>query len=329
MAGLNYEQILTKIQETKGTTREEIEARISKKLSQLSNLISKEGAAHIIANELGVKLIEPQKAKKFKIKDLVPMLRNVEFLGKVVQIYETRSYATEKRSGRVSSILLGDETGLIRLTVWDEKIIDKVPTVKEGDLIKVTGAYVKENNGFKELHIGSYSTFDINPAGEQIAEVAQKREITKKQITELQENDFAAIAGVVVQAFDPKFYDGCPDCGKKLIETDGKMMCREHGLREPTPMPVLNFVLDDSTDTIRVVCFRQQAEKMLNADQAKLKEMKLNPEIAQASANNLIGMQLRVSGKTSKNLMFDRLEFTASTIEELDPKMLVEEIKPQ
>lgn len=329
MAGLTYEQILTKIQETKGTTREEVEARIKQKLSQLSNLISKEGAAHIVATELGVKVIEAQKAKKFKIKDLVPMLRNVEFLGKVVQVYEIRSYATEKRSGRVSSILLGDETGLIRLTIWDEKIIERVPSVKEGDLIKVTGAYVKENNGFKELHIGSYSTFDINPAGEQIAEVAQKRELAKKQIADLQENEYAAIAGVVVQAFDPRFYDGCPDCGKKLIEAEGKLMCREHGMREPMPMPVLNFVLDDSTDTIRVVCFRRQAEKLLNADSAKLKEMKINPGLAQAAANNLIGMQLRAGGKTNKNLMFDRLEFTASDVEELDPKVLIEEIKPQ
>ncbi|MFH0752449.1 MAG: OB-fold nucleic acid binding domain-containing protein [archaeon] len=326
LIGLTYEQILTKIQTEKGVTRDQIEAKVKQKLDQLSNLISKEGAAHIIANEFGVKLFEPQKAKRFKIKDLVPMLRNVEFLGKVVQVYETRSYQTEKRSGRVSSIMLGDETGLIRVTIWDEKLIDKVPQVKEGDVLKLGGAYVKENNGFKELHLGSYSTLDINPEGETIEGVAQKRELSNKTITELQENDFATINGIVVQAFEPRFYDGCPDCGKKLLEVEGKLMCKEHGPREPTAMPVFNFVMDDSTDTIRVVCFRQQAEKLLNANQAKLNEMRTSPELAQLTSSMVVGKQLKISGRTNKNIMFDRLEFSANEVQEQDPKEMMAEV---
>lgn len=326
MINLTYDQILTKIQQEKSVSREAVEEKVKLKLNQLSNLISKEGAAHIIANEMGVRLFEPQKAKRFKIKELVPMLRNVEFLGKVVQIYETRSYQTEKRSGRIGSVLLGDETGLIRVVIWDDKLIDKIPTVKEGDVIKVTSAYVKENNNFKELHLGSYSTVDINPAGEAIGEVVQKRESARKTIATLGENDFATINGVVVQAFEPRFYDGCPDCGKKLESVDGKTVCREHGPREPVAMPVVNFVLDDSTDTIRVVCFRQQAEKMLKSDQAKLKEMRGSPELAQAAASSMVGTQLKITGKTNKNIMFDRLEFSANDVQELDPKELLAEL---
>ncbi len=325
--GLTYDQILTKIQTEKGATKEHIETRIKQKLTQLSNLISKDGAAHIVANEMGVKLFEPQKAKRFKIKDLVPTLRNVEFLGKVIQVYETRSYQTEKRSGRLSSIMLGDETGLIRVTIWDEKLIAQVPSVKEGDILKVTGAYVKENNGFKELHLGSYSTMDINPKGETIEGAAQKREVPGKSIAELKENDFATINGIVVQAFEPRFYDGCPECGKKLLEADGKMACKEHGPKEPVAMPVFNFVMDDSTDTIRVVCFRQQAEKILKANQAQLNEMRANPELAQAASAILIGTQLKVSGRTNKNVMFDRLEFSANEVQEMDPKEALAEIQ--
>lgn len=329
MIGLTYDQILAKIQAEKGVTQEQVETKIKAKLAQLSNLISKEGAAHIVANELGVKLFDVQKAKRFKIKDLVPMLRNVEFVGKVVQVYETRTYQTEKRSGRVSSLMLGDDTGLIRVTLWDEKLINKVPTIKEGDVLKIAGAYVKENNGFKELHLGSYGAMDINPDGEKIETVAQKREAAKKHINELQENDFAVINGIVVQAFEPRFYDGCPDCGKKLIEMEGKPMCKEHGPRTPKAIPVLNFVMDDGTDTIRVVCFRDQAEKLLTREQAKIEELKANQPLAQATASNLIGMQLKISGRANKNIMFERLEFSANNVQELDPKELLAEIQKQ
>ena len=54
---LNYDELISKIKE-KGLQEQEIETKITEKLEQLNGLISKEGAAHLIANELGVKLFE-------------------------------------------------------------------------------------------------------------------------------------------------------------------------------------------------------------------------------------------------------------------------------
>ena len=61
MFGLTYEQIIEKIQEEKGLSKEEIGKRIEEKVKDLSDLISKEGAAHILAHELGLKVFHELK----------------------------------------------------------------------------------------------------------------------------------------------------------------------------------------------------------------------------------------------------------------------------
>lgn len=51
----NYERILKKISESADIEKEEIERKIEAKRAKLSGLISREGAAQIIAAELGIK----------------------------------------------------------------------------------------------------------------------------------------------------------------------------------------------------------------------------------------------------------------------------------
>ena len=54
----NYQQLIEFISENSGVSTEDIERKIEAKQAKLSGLISKEGAAHIVANELGIKLMD-------------------------------------------------------------------------------------------------------------------------------------------------------------------------------------------------------------------------------------------------------------------------------
>src|SRR3989338_4425155 len=159
MIGLSYDQIVARIKEKTEITDAEIQDKVKKKMEQLSDLISKEGAAHIIAHELNVKLydnVQPQTLRA-KIKELNALMRNVEVLAKVTRIFEIRTFKTEKREGRIASLMLGDETGVTRLVIWDEKVIKEVETgnVKELTTVLLKNGYVRENNGYLELHLGS------------------------------------------------------------------------------------------------------------------------------------------------------------------------------
>ena len=50
----NYDKIIEKISKSSGLEKEEIERRIAAKRAKLAGLISKEGAAQVIAAELGI-----------------------------------------------------------------------------------------------------------------------------------------------------------------------------------------------------------------------------------------------------------------------------------
>ena len=117
MIRIPFEDIVTKIKEKTGLSEQDITSKVEQKCTQLSGLVSKDGAAHIIANELGVKLIES--GGRQKIKDVIAGMRSVEILGKVTQIYEAKEFKrSDGTPGKVGSFVLGDETGTLRIVCW-------------------------------------------------------------------------------------------------------------------------------------------------------------------------------------------------------------------
>src|SRR3989344_3620646 len=193
MLGMSYDEILAKISEQKGVSRQELELKVKEKLNKFSDMISKEGAAHIIANEYGVKLFDDIGKKTVPIHKVFVGMRNVNLLAKVVRSYGVREFKT-KREGKVGSFLAADETGAIRIVLWDTKHIEEMEkdNLKEGAIVKIKNAYVRENNGFKEVHVGSHSIVEVNPPGETVenvkSEAAEVAAIDKK-IIDLRENE--------------------------------------------------------------------------------------------------------------------------------------------
>lgn len=316
MFGLSYEQIIEKIKKERGLNEEEIEERIEEKLKLLSDLISREGAAHIVANELGVRVFEDLKKKKFKIRDLIAGLNSVSILGKVLGIYDVREFSTEKRHGRVVSLLIGDETSVTRLVIWDENLITLVEkgSIKEGDILRVKNAYSRDNNGYVEVHLGNKSTLEINPEGEEIGDV-EVREERVREIKDLREGMNAFIRGTIVQVFEPRFYTACPECNKRAVLEAETYKCVEHGDVKEIYLPVLNFFFDDGSDNIRVVCFRDNVKKLVGEDVSRFRE---DINAFDEVKDELLGKQFKLGGRVNKNVLFERIEFTANSIEELD-----------
>lgn len=323
MLKLSYSDIVEKIKKETGLAEEEIDLKVSQKLKKFSDLISKEGAAHIVANELNVKVIDLNK-RTFKINELVSGVRNAELLGKVVQKFDVREYTKNDRSGRVLSLILGDETGTMRVAVWDDHQIDFLEGTNEGDILKIKNGYIKENNGFKELHLNNKSTIFINPEGHKVGEVLTRNNSRKKLIKDLGENDYASISGTVVQVFEPRFYEACPECNKKVSLENGKHSCVEHGNVIEKIVPILNLFLDDGTDNIRVVAFREVVARILGIKDEELQA--LREKNFDDFKNDLLGKQLMITGRAVKNTMFDRLELMANSVEELNALDIANEL---
>lgn len=315
---LGYETIISKISSSVSMDRSEIESKINQKVVEYQDLISKEGAAHMVANDLNVKLFDSS-PKILKIKDITSGLNSITLLGKVVNTNSIRTFQKGTRQGRVANILLGDETGTIRVVIWDERILGNYNEIKEGMIIKVLNAYSKENNGYKELHLGSRSQLEINPPNESISDV--RLDIissghSRKEIQSLSANDFAEVNATVVQIFEPKFYNACPVCNKKTLFQDNIDSCSEHGTVSAKKVLIVNIYMDDGTGNIRAVAFRENAEKLVGKDKD-----------FESVKKDILGKQFLIKGKVVKNDMFARNEFMISGIQEASPENIIAEME--
>ena len=324
--GLSYNEIVEKIK-SKGLSDEEIQKKVKHKLDQLSGLISKEGAVQIIANELGIKIFRD--VGKLKVSEIRAGMRDIEVDGKIKVLYGVKSFKNEKREGKVASLMVGDETGQMRVVLWDANHIAKIENgdLKEGEILKIKNTYCRDNNGFKELHLNSNSELILNPDGISITNVANNHaslDFAHKPILGLTETDRnVMLRGTIVQVFEPKFYEVCERCGKRAVIDGGVYRCGEHGIVNVKYASVLNFSLDDGTENIRVACFRDVVAKTMGVSDEQLMEIKDNPSKFGTIKDNVLGRQLEVSGRVTKNGMFNRIEFVANNIEELKPEKLL------
>ena len=318
------EQIKQRITEKAKITEEEINQKIKAKLKQLSGLISEEGAAHIIANELGVKLFEI--GEKLQIKNILPGMRNVDVVGKVLQTYELREFKTEKHAGKVANMLIGDDTGTIRVVLW-HKQADNINNLKEGDVVKIRGGYIRDNQGRKEIHLSETSKLIINPPGVEVeVKPYTPPSAVRKKIAEIKEDDAnVELLSTDVQVFDINFFEVCPQCNKRIRLKDEGFSCPTHGKVEPQYNYVLNLYLDDGSDNIRAVFWREQAEELLDMDNSRILMFKDDPTKFEPVKTELLGNIIKVGGRANKNQNFDRIELVVNKVDKSpDPD---EEIK--
>ncbi len=314
MIQIPYEQILQRIMEKTQLSEAEIGSRVNEKLKALSGLISREGAAHIIANQLGVALIE-KTSGRLEIKNILIGMRDVETVGKVQAVYGIKEFQTQSGSGKVGSFMLSDETGIIRIVLWGS-LAEKLAELKEGDIVRIQSGYVKNNNSRKEVHMNDRSRILINPDGETLGAVKEfKRDITRKKISELKEDDMnVELFGTIVQAYEPRYFEICPSCGRRAQPNEAGFNCQQHGKVSPAYSYVMNIFLDDGSSNTRVVCFRNQAQHLTGKTHDELLKYKEQPQDFEQIKTDLLGTIAKFVGRVKKNETLGLIDFIAEQV---------------
>ncbi len=296
-------------------TSEELEQRLKKKINDLAGLISEEGAAHIIANELGIELFAASQGR-LKAKEVYAGMRDVSIVGKVMRKFEMREFAKGESTGKVCSFILGDETGTIRIVLWNEQV-DLANKFKEEDIVLINNAYVRENRDNKEIHLGNRGELLINPPGETVGAVKPvSASFSRKKIEELKDGeDGVELMGTVVQVFDPRFFNVCSECGRKVTENEGNFFCADHQQVTPGLSYVLNLILDDGTGTIRGVFWKNQVNHLLGKAETELAAYREDLSRFEGVKTDLLGEQFKLIGRVKRNDLFDRLEFNVQLVE--------------
>lgn len=321
------EEIVKRIVKEGGMDEEEVLEKIDAKEEEYSGLISKEGAAHIVAKEAGVDLID-KKEESLDIDNIVSGMNNVNVTGKVVRIFEPREFETDDGKGKVANIILADETGRVRTSFWNDQVEELIEEerIEEGQVIEIVNSYVKEDNrGQAELRLGNSG--QVKKSDEEIdVEVvsgSQGESRGRSKIEGLSPGERAEIRGTLVKIFANKpFYRTCPECGNRVDEK-----CEEHG--EFQINMAISGVLDDGTDSIRTVFFRDQAEELIGVDANEAWEMtdegKSMEEFVEKCEDEL-GKEIVVGGRIKMNDFFGRPEFLVNSLESTDVKEEAKEI---
>ena len=126
------------------------------------------------------------------------------------------------------------------------------------------------------------------------------------------------------------YYNSCPECRKKVEETEGVWKCLEHGKIQPEQVIFFSLALDDGTGCVRVTFFRELAEEILN-----LKSDNIIDEIEKVGIQTIIakfeqrlkGKEIIVRGKARKNKFDDGIDLIVSSFSDMDPKSEIELVK--
>lgn len=214
----NYDKILDKISRISGVEKEELERRVEAKRAKLSGLISKEGAAQVVAAELNISFDD----EKLKINELLPGMRKVNVVGKVLNLFPIRTFTTKTgQESKVTNLILADETSNIRVVLWDTNHIELIEKgdVGEEKVIEIRNASMRDN----ELHLGSFSEFKLSD--EILDNVKTERIVKEKNIIDFRVNDGVSVRAFIVQNFEPRFFHVCPECKKKVASGEEGFIC--------------------------------------------------------------------------------------------------------
>jgi replication factor A1 len=172
-----------------------------------------------------------------KIGELREGMHSVSVAGRVLSVNEPREFTRkDSTKGRVASVVLEDETGIVRLSLWDDDV-NALSDMPVGTVVAVENGYTRAGFGNTiDLNVGRLGTMKVNPADVHVAEIDTAERTT--QIKNLQE-------------------------GQKNVTVEGQLLddpvSREvNTMRGPTN--VVSFRVDDGTGETRISLWKEHGK---------------------------------------------------------------------
>jgi len=327
------EDILTELEKKTKFSRNQLYQKIKNKHEELSGLVSMEGAAHLVARDLGINLLTAEK-RALKIKDIVTGMKHINLKARLTQVSDTREFdRKDGKKGRVCNLIFTDGTGEIRLPLWDKQVgMIEENKIKVDDVVEIKNAFAKDNVfGGVELGLPRLSRIEKIEDDESIPhQVVVSTSLKRVQIKDLKEGNYE-IKGNLVQVFNVNpLFQTCPECRTKVEKTEKGYVCSEHGKVKPENNMIISGIVDDGTASIRSVFFRDQAKTVTGLDSSVLLNISQD-EAVNLIKENALGNEVIIRGRVQKNKVFDTLEIIVNEVEGLDiekeSKKIISEIK--
>jgi replication factor A1 len=104
------------------------------------------------------------------ILELRPGMENVTVRVKVLSVGKPRVIETKKGTRTINNAIVGDNTGRVEAVLWGEK----TSSLREGDVVEISGAWVTEFKGKVQLNVGKTTSITKLPENVVQGEIPEK-----------------------------------------------------------------------------------------------------------------------------------------------------------
>ncbi len=211
-------------------SKEDFLQRVQEKVESMGGLCDESMAAMLVANELGFSDVGRDSVK---IENITAESGPVNFVARVVSVFDTKEFTRNDGTiGRVGNIIVGDETGKIRVTLWDNMAdLIKTGKIKIGQNLQI-GGYAKQGYSGVEVNIGNNGVLAESEEEVDVAASNQKIKDIKDGMGDLN------LTGKVLEISEVRTF-------QRKDGNSGK---------------VGNLLLGDTTGTIRVTLWDDKTE---------------------------------------------------------------------
>ena len=238
-----------------------------------------------------------------KIDDLDEDDTNVRIIARIIDIQDPNEFQKQDGTpGLVRNIELGDDTGIIRTTLWDAEA--EIP-YEVGDALKLDNPRIIYRNDQIELSVSGNTKIvkatedDLKdlPSFEELEDILYK----SKNIGDLEDTDRnVKIEGVLEDAFGTNILSArCPSCNNRLEQEDDEYVCDYCGedVEKPKYLLMVPGRIQDDSGDIPITFFGKLAEKLLSItteEAAEIVEDSADEGALEGKVENLAGLSLKI-----------------------------------
>ncbi len=279
----------------------------------------------VLPSDAKLDLPEMEEAKIYKLAEMEEGLQNVNVAGRVMRILPIKEFTSGNRTGKLASLILIDETGILRAVLWNEKA-DHVKKIKQGDTVLIRSGYTKPSlTGEMEVHVPSRGSIHINPENVKVADITTliNKHAEEKKISDIKPDDRnVRIIGTIEDVDEsPIMFEICRECGSRIENVAGEWLCDICGEAEPAYGMVISCGVSDGSGDIRAVFYRDLAEQLtgLSVTDALNLIGETGDELAPVRQvrDGIVGKSIAITGNARYNDYQDKLELVVSSLEML------------
>ena len=241
-----------------------------------------------------------------KIEELDEDEEDTIIIGRVIEVNDVREFDRDNGdTGFVRNIEIADDTGSIRVVLWDN---DAKNEYEMGQAIKLQNPRLSLDMDNRVEATVSGGTTMMEPSESELEKLPSQDELMEaifvpKTIESLYEDDTNVHVTGTIQEVSPDkiLLKRCPNCRENVDDSEDEYYCDNcgHSFDEPSYTLMIPTRIEDETGDISVTFFGKLAEELIGMDQEKIVSLVEDGYGIEDKLQDLVGVTIEIIANVS------------------------------